>query len=219
MAYDFYLGDVLLPVAPEKLQLKMKNTNNTCTLINEGEINMLKTPGLTEIEFEILLPFMQYGFAKYKDGFRKPEYFLGVLEQYKVKKEPFQFIVARVLPDNSELYGTNMKVSLEEYSISEEADEGFDTIVNISLKQYRDYGTKECTIDLGGASMGTSRSSGNHAPSAGGTYTVVKGDCLWKIAAAFYGDGSLWRTIYEANKSVIGGNPNLIYPGQVLIIP
>lgn len=51
------------------------------------------------------------------------------------------------------------------------------------------------------------------------TYTVVKGDCLWKIAQKFYGNGSQYTKIYEANKGTIGGNPNLIYPGQVLTIP
>lgn len=42
---------------------------------------------------------------------------------------------------------------------------------------------------------------------------------LWDIAAAFYGSGSLWPKIYTANKSVIGPDPNLIRPGQVLVIP
>ena len=51
------------------------------------------------------------------------------------------------------------------------------------------------------------------------TYTVVKGDCLWNIAKRFYGSGAKYTLIYNANKSVIGGNPNLIYPGQVFTIP
>lgn len=51
------------------------------------------------------------------------------------------------------------------------------------------------------------------------TYTVKKGDSLWKISQAYYGSGSKWPTIYNANKSVIGKNPNLIYPGQKLVIP
>lgn len=50
------------------------------------------------------------------------------------------------------------------------------------------------------------------------TYTVVKGDSLWKIAKAAYGKGSMWKVIYEANKDLIK-NPNLIYVGQVLEIP
>ena len=50
------------------------------------------------------------------------------------------------------------------------------------------------------------------------SYTVVKGDCLWNIAKKFYGNGSKYTTIYNANQGKIK-NPNLIYPGQVLTIP
>ena len=51
------------------------------------------------------------------------------------------------------------------------------------------------------------------------TYTVKSGDCLWNIAKSLYGNGADYAKIYEANKGVIGSNPNLIYPGQVLTIP
>ena len=53
----------------------------------------------------------------------------------------------------------------------------------------------------------------------GSTYTVKKGDSLWKIAKQLCGSGADWKKIYEANKDVIGGNPNLIYPGQTFTIP
>lgn len=49
-------------------------------------------------------------------------------------------------------------------------------------------------------------------------YTVVKGDTLTKIAAKYKVSGG-WKSVYDANKSVIGSNPNLIKPGQVLTIP
>ena len=50
------------------------------------------------------------------------------------------------------------------------------------------------------------------------TYTVKKGDCLWNIAKKFYGNGSAYTKIYDANTHKIA-NPNLIYPGQVFVIP
>jgi hypothetical protein len=51
------------------------------------------------------------------------------------------------------------------------------------------------------------------------SYVVKSGDYLSKIAASFYGNGNLWPKIYDANRAVIGGNPNLIFPGQKLTIP
>jgi nucleoid-associated protein YgaU len=51
-----------------------------------------------------------------------------------------------------------------------------------------------------------------------GTYVVVAGDSLSKIAKREYGDMNQWRRIYEANKDQIS-NPDLIHPGQKLRIP
>ena len=50
-------------------------------------------------------------------------------------------------------------------------------------------------------------------------YTVKQGDTLWGIAQKYLGAGSRWPEIYELNKSVIGSNPDLIYPGQSYILP
>lgn len=52
------------------------------------------------------------------------------------------------------------------------------------------------------------------APSAR-TYTVKPGDNLSAIAAKF---GTTWQKIYSDNRAVIGDNPSMIYPGQVLVI-
>lgn len=50
------------------------------------------------------------------------------------------------------------------------------------------------------------------------TYTVKKGDCLWNISKQYYGEGQQYKTIYDANTNQIV-DPNLIYPGQELVIP
>lgn len=56
-------------------------------------------------------------------------------------------------------------------------------------------------------------------PAAGDTYTVVSGDSLSKIARNHYGDGMKWKQIYEANKAIIGADPDKIEIGQVLTLP
>lgn len=222
--YDVYLKNYLLPVAPEKIEIKVNSNNKTVDLINEGEINILKKAGLTDIEFECEIPQVKYPYAVYKSGFKDAGYFMGIFEELKNSREPFQFIVCRKTPNGKELLNTNIKVSMEDYKITEESQNGFDFSVKISLKQYKDYGTKTANITIAAskpkASVTSARETGNSpAPSASQTYTVVKGDCLWNIAKKFYGSGAKYTTIYNANRGVIGGNPNLIYPGQVLTIP
>ncbi|CRZ33979.1 2',3'-cyclic-nucleotide 2'-phosphodiesterase (5'-nucleotidase family) [Herbinix hemicellulosilytica] len=49
-------------------------------------------------------------------------------------------------------------------------------------------------------------------------YTVVKGDCLWKIARKHLGSGARYTEIYELNKDIIK-SPDRIYIGQVIKIP
>lgn len=222
--YDVYLKNCLLPVTPDKIQIKINNNNKTVNLINEGEINILKRAGLTDIEFECEIPQVKHPYAVYKSGFKNAGYFMDIFEELKTSQKPFQFLVCRRLPVGKRLLNTNIKVSLEDYKITEEAKNGFDFKVKFSLKQWKDYGTKTVNITIAEskpkASAEPARETNNSpAPAAAQSYTVVKGDCLYNIAKKFYGNGSKYTVIYSANQGVIGGNPNLIYPGQVLTIP
>lgn len=224
MGYDVYLGNCLLPVPPEKITTKVNGNNKTVTLINDGEINILKKAGLTDIDFTVEIPQSKYPYAVYKDGFREAGYFFDIFENLKNSLKPFQFIVCRRMPSGRKLLSTNIKVSLEDYKITESAKNGFDFEVQLKLKQYRDYGTKQINVQLASgkprASVEPKRETNNSpAPSSAQSYTVKSGDCLCAIARRFYGDDKRYIDIYNANKSIIGGNPNLIMPGQKLIIP
>lgn len=73
-------------------------------------------------------------------------------------------------------------------------------------------------VAIGPVTGGTQPAPGPVKPAPVRTYTVVKGDSLWKIAQRFYGKGSLWPRLFDANRSKIK-SPHLIYVGQILVIP
>lgn len=50
------------------------------------------------------------------------------------------------------------------------------------------------------------------------THTVVRGDTLWGIAQRYYGNGTLWPRVFDANRGKIK-DPHWIYPGQVFVVP
>jgi nucleoid-associated protein YgaU len=65
-------------------------------------------------------------------------------------------------------------------------------------------------------SAGTAEVSGSVA---GPMQVIIKrGDNLWRISREMYGHGIRYSTIYQANRDQIR-NPNLIYPGQVFVMP
>ena len=119
-----------------------------------------------------------------------------------------------------------MLVSLESYNISDDVKEGFDIKVSIKLKQFKNFGTKTCEIKLEDkkatatppATERPAENSPKPPENSNTTYTVKKGDCLWKIAKRFYGNGASYKKIFNANRDKIS-NPNKIQIGQVLTIP
>ena len=201
--YFFYLDKCLLPVTPSKLTTKIGNANKTITLINEGQVNLLKTAELTDIDFECEIPQVNHPYAIYKTGFLGASFFLGYFERLKTSKQPFQF--------------------MENYTITESASNGFDLTVKISLKQYRYYGTNTVQVknNIGAAivaSLIVNRlDEHSPAPKRSQKYKVKKGDTLYTIAKRFYGDGSKYKKIQNANSFIT--DPNALRVGQELTIP
>ena len=63
----------------------------------------------------------------------------------------------------------------------------------------------------------STKSGQSAATTENGSYTVVSGDSLWKIASKVYGSGKLWSKIFYANPQI--KDAAMIYVGQTLTVP
>lgn len=214
------------PVPPGIMNISIKNQNKSISLINGKEINILASPGLKTIEFEALLPRVRYPFASYRDDVKKDKrtpgflpgrlsakHFLKELAKLKKSKKPFQFIIVRKAPTGKSLGDNNFKVSLEDYIIKEDAEEGLDVMVAITLKEYRPYGTKKCNNGKKGKPKENTRDSNQEKPK---TIKWAKGDTLSKLAKKYLGESSRHTEIAKLNKIT---NPATIKVGQIIKMP
>ena len=237
--YNFYFAygsDVLtFPITPGELTISVGSKNQVITLINEGDINILKSPSLTEVSFEARFPMRKYPYSRNPSDFQT---YFDKFKELKEDKRSFRFIVVRTTPNGKRLWDTNLLVALEDFKISESADEGDDVLISFKLKQYKEYGVKNLPNSYLKTTTSTSNKnrSTSNAPSkvenksTAKTYTIKSGDCLWTIAKYYYGSGTKWTIIYNANKSVIestakkygknsSSNGHWIFPGTELTIP
>lgn len=230
--YTFYFSDgsdlLTFPITPGELTISVGSKNKTVTLINEGDINILKSPSLIEVSFEARFPMRKYPYSREPSDFQS---YYDKFKELKEKKKSFRFIVARETVAGNKTWDTNLLMALEEFEFKEDADEGDDVLIDFTLKQYKEYGTVKLP---GTQNNSTSTANNNRGTNGKGsnstTYKVQSGDCLWNIAKAAYGDGSKWTVIYNANKNTIeseakkrglssSSNGHWIYPGTMLTIP
>ena len=143
--YFVFLGYLPLPVTPEKIEINVPNLNKSMTLVDLGEVNVIRGAGLKEISFDILLPSFNYPFANYSFGSFSTSQAIGYLEYLKQSGDTAQFIVVRCrkgLP----AWWTNIRTTLEDVTFKEDANEGTDVIASVTLKEYREYKTKVATV-------------------------------------------------------------------------
>lgn len=202
-----------VPVLPEKVKVSYGSNHDKMMVCGVGEVTIIQDSHAANISFSSFFPKHYFSGCGYKN-IPDPSEAAATIREMMDTKKPIRFTITGGS-------GISMYVTITKFETEEQGGD-LDTIhYSISLKEYREVTvrqikvqvtTKKATITAPVARTDTSSSGGQ-------TYTVVKGDCLWNIAKKFYGAGAKYTVIYNANKSVIGGNPNLIYPGQVLTIP
>lgn len=216
--YRLYLKQdgkqILLPVTPAEIETKTGNRNKVVYILNFGEMNLAKKPGLQEIRFTALLPGRPYSFVQTEDGFHEPEYYLNCFKEYKTAAKPVQLILFRRLADGTQLFCGNMDVLLEDYTVTEKGGEQGDFWVEMHWKEWKTAKSIRYSVKSdGGGNVLVEQGQARQTKTPAATYTVKKGDCLWNIAKKQLGDGAKYKEIAKKNGI---SDPNRIYPGQVL---
>lgn len=222
--------EIEFPLAPEQFKTKVGNKNKTIELVSVGEVNIPKDIGLREFSFKVLLPkddTLVTGSKNYvdKDGnvlyateylkmnFHEPIWYLNRFRELKVAAKPFFLVIIRQLIDSynvdgsinyKHLFGGNLKVTMEDYTVEENAGEEGDYWVDIKLKEYREVGVIKKIEETGeisdiGKIIATEQKQREEAGDVPEFYTVKKDDTLWSIARRFFGDESKCKDIMEMN--------------------
>ena len=204
---------IRIPVVPAEHTVTSEQDNTSVTVCNLGEVTLRGKRKLQQISFSSFFP-RQYDSGYCDVRSKSPITMVKKVEKMK-RAGSVKLIITGVL---------SMKVTIESFEWGENDGTG-DISYTLSMKEYRTVSIPASVLvkeqpaqpAAAGSDGGT---SGRDQPETTGTqsYTVKSGDSLSAIARKLTGSTN-WQTIYEQNKAVIGSNPNMIKPGQVLTIP
>ena len=219
---EIYLGTdndkIRFPVVPSSIGVNRSNNIDTQAVIKLGEVPIFNGTSLKTIELTSFFPNQEYSFCDYT-GFMKPYEFSDKIQKLMYEGKPLRIIFT----DSP----TNMQCLIQQFDTVEQ-DGTRDLYFTLNLLEYKPIEVPNLSnnnqSNNSNNSQNISRPSENNNSSNSNqqqTHKVVKGDSLWAIAQKYYGKGSLYPKIKEANKSKYPSlaKNNIIYPNWELIIP
>lgn len=199
----FFIKDTFftLPVNPKELTVTDESKIKTMDLLNIGEIGTAGNRGMLGITVSAFLPASDSSFF---NG-TAPETLLADMKMAKDGKKPVRIIIS----------GTDINRQFLAEKLDSTYKEGQkDVYINWTFREYRE------TTMTSVASLSVREDTGlNDRPDTQETprtVTVKKGTTLWDLARKYYGDGTCWKKIAEANGNI---NERKLKIGMELVIP
>ena len=187
-------------VNPANITVSRPNVNRAVSLAMGGQVNLWGGRGLREVRLDTFLP--REG-SRFFDG-RSPDTILSLLKSWQDSGDPIRLIIS----------GTDINDAFLIEDLSESFREGDgDVWLSLQLREYKFQNvSQQQTGQTGQAGQTPQREDERITPK---TYTVVKGDTLWDLAARFYGSGTKWGVLAQKNGIT---NPRRLQIGTVLYL-
>jgi len=197
LTFEYRRDSLTLPINPENIEISEPGDSQKANVVGLGEIIIPRERGLASFQISSFFP---------------DDSDLEFFKAWRDAKKAGHFTADGLSID--------MDVVIDDFSYDRRAGEEDRVYYELSLSEYRPYGARIVIMPTTTTAQPTSEQRNYNKPPVGQTYTVKSGDSLWAISKRLGGQGGTnWQELYNANKSVVGANPNLIYPGQTLAIP
>ena len=215
--YQFWLTHnnerekVRFPVLPTSVSIKNGSLNKSVNISGLGEIVIKQDRPALTISFSSFFPATPFPGVQFS-GLTAPETIKDKITSWKNSDKPCHFLVTGT--------GLNMHCTIEDFSYTEQGGDVGTLHYTLVLKEYREVSARQVKVEVSTkkATLPPETPTRTDNRAAEKTYTVVKGDCLWNIAAKHLGSGARYTEIVALNPDKIK-NSNLIYAGQVLKLP
>lgn len=211
LTYNAEKEKIQLPVLPEEFSVTNGSNNESVNVVGLGEIIIMQSRPALQFSWNCFFPATEFPGIQV-GRITKPLSLIQKINKWKASKKPVHLIVTAC--------GVDLYATIEDFKYSEVGGDPGTYQYSITMKEYREIKVRQVKVNIPKqkATVKKKKKRVNNTVQPK-TYKVKSGDCLWNIAKKFYGNGAQYTKIYNANRGVIGGNPNLIYPGQVLTIP
>mgnify|MGYP001851073282 CR=1 FL=1 len=196
--------EVVLPITPESFTIDHGNHIETVNLHTVGDYHLPSGRTLFTCKISGMLPRQQYPFV-FAGSSLNPYEYIYFFELTSDKKQVCRFAISDT-PTIADVYIENFQYG--------EKDGTNDVYYTITLRRHMPVKAVQSTDSTSSEITNTRTTPLNIATPQ--QYTIQRGDTLWSLCKKFYGDPLLYPKLAKANNIP---NPDLIYDGNILIIP